>query len=214
MSRFKRIPCIYIDDRDFEIGAPIPVNVENAIERSRKTLLILTPNWVASEWTAFEALLTHMKDPAGRGRRILPLMVERCAPPSYLQMRHYLDLTNPAEFDFQMQRLIAAIRSELLQPTSVDPMPVQKPVAPLRPLVREFSHECGLTVLRDLLTEADFETQMGFFILESRLLNNLQDERRYGVNETLRSERARIMDELLRLSRTNLNCNFNDLCRI
>jgi hypothetical protein len=154
-----------------------------------------------------------MKDPAGRGRRILPLMVEPCTPPSYLQMRHYVDLTNPAEFDFQMQRLVAAIHSEPLQPTSVEPIPVQKPASPLPPLVREFSHERGLAVLRDLLTEADFETQVGFFILESCLLNNLQDERRYGVNEALRSERTRIIEELHRLSLTHLQRNFNDLCR-
>jgi hypothetical protein len=54
---------------------------------------------------------------------------------------------------------------------------------------------------------------VGFFILESRLLNNLQDEHRYGVNESLRSERTRIMEELHRLSLTHLKRDFNDLCR-
>src|SRR5262249_20138349 len=34
-----------LPDRDFAIGAPRIVNMEKAVARSRKTLLILTPNW-------------------------------------------------------------------------------------------------------------------------------------------------------------------------
>ena len=90
---------------------PSLVNMENAVEHSRKTLLVLTPNWVASEWTKFEALLAQTKDPAGRGQRILPLMVQSCELPRRLQVFTYLDLTVPAEFEFQMQQLVEAIRS-------------------------------------------------------------------------------------------------------
>ncbi len=36
---------------------------------SRKTLLLMTPNWMASEWTDFEAILTQTGDPVGRRRR-------------------------------------------------------------------------------------------------------------------------------------------------
>jgi hypothetical protein len=86
-----------IDFRDFEIGAPSLVNMENAVERSRKTLLVLTPAWVTSEWTAFEALLIQTKDPAGRARRILPLLVKRCQLPGRLGIFTYLDLTAPDE---------------------------------------------------------------------------------------------------------------------
>ncbi len=100
---------ICIDERDFEVGAPSVVNMENAVERSRKTLLVLTPAWVASEWTAFESLLIQTKDPIGRARRILPLLVKRCQLPDRLAIFTYLDLTKPAELDAQMKRLVAAI---------------------------------------------------------------------------------------------------------
>jgi len=48
---------VCIDFRDFEPGLPTLVNMENAVERSRKTLIVLTPDWVESEWTTFESLL-------------------------------------------------------------------------------------------------------------------------------------------------------------
>jgi hypothetical protein len=103
---------ICIDFRDFEIGAPSLVNMENAVERSRKTLLVLTPAWLASEWTDFEALLVQGQDPAGRARRILPLLLKRCPSlPGRLKIFTYLNLTDPAKLDAQMGRLVAAIRS-------------------------------------------------------------------------------------------------------
>jgi hypothetical protein len=102
---------VCIDTRDFEIGAPSLVNMENAVERSRKTLLVLTPAWLASEWTDFEALLVQARDPAGRARRILPLLLKPCPLPGRLKIFTYLDLTKPVELDAQMRRLVAAIRS-------------------------------------------------------------------------------------------------------
>jgi hypothetical protein len=103
---------VCIDYRDFEVGAPSLVNMENAVKRSRKTLLVLTPNWIASEWTGFELLLIQTKDPAGQARRILPLMVQQCPLPDRLQIFTYLDLTDPADLNIQLPRLIKTIRSE------------------------------------------------------------------------------------------------------
>jgi hypothetical protein len=40
------------------------------VERCRFTLLVLTPNYVASKWTNLEAMLTM------QGERILPLIKE------------------------------------------------------------------------------------------------------------------------------------------
>jgi len=65
---------VCIDYRDFDIGVPSLTNMENAVERSRKTLLVLTPNWIKSEWTNFESFLIQTDDPAGVRQRTLPLV--------------------------------------------------------------------------------------------------------------------------------------------
>ena len=203
---------VCIDFRDFEVGAPSLVNMENAVERSRKTLLVLTPNWVSSEWTEFEALLIQTRDPAGRGRRILPLMVQPCELPSRLQVFTYLDLTDPAQFDSQMRRLVAAIRSAPQPPAPASAALAPRPAPPARPRARGFSHERGLGTLGDLLAHADVQIRLDFAVLQSRLLDNLQHERLYGTSEAIRSERARIVHELNRLALAHLDRSFNDLC--
>ena len=62
----KLLPCLHneglricLDSHDFVIGAPSITNMANAVERSRKTLLIVTPHWIESQWTEFESLLAH-----------------------------------------------------------------------------------------------------------------------------------------------------------
>jgi hypothetical protein len=72
---------VCIDVRDFPVGLPVLINMEQAVERSRRTLLVLTPDWAAGEWTSFEALMVQTEDPAGRARRMLPLMLKDCQLP-------------------------------------------------------------------------------------------------------------------------------------
>ncbi len=103
---------VLIDTRDFAVGTPALVNIEQAIEASRRTLLVLTPHWVASEWTNFEALLEETSDPIGLRGRLLPLMLETCAPPKRLAIFTYADFRDPAGRDAALERLLRQITDE------------------------------------------------------------------------------------------------------
>ncbi len=112
---------VCIDYRDFNVGTPSLVNMERAVEQSRHTLLVLTPSWVESEWAEFEALLTQTTDPAGRRRRLLPLLLESCRPSPRIAMLTYADFTGAIRMESDTQddlgtqwsRLLAALRGEL-----------------------------------------------------------------------------------------------------
>jgi hypothetical protein len=51
-----------------------------------------------------------------------------------------------------------------------------------------------------------------FLLFEFRLQENLQNERYYGTNEQIRSDCARIIEQLNRLALEHLQASFNDLC--
>src|SRR5919202_1399372 len=102
---------VCIDDRDFEIGVPSLVNMERAVEQSLYTLAVLTPNWVASEWTEFESLLVGTSDPAGRRRKLLPVMLAPCQLPARIRMLTYADLRDPTTRDAQLDRLVQTLRA-------------------------------------------------------------------------------------------------------
>lgn len=98
-----------IDYRDFEIGVPALVNMERAAKQSRHTLFVMSPKWTLSEWTDFESLLVQTRDPAGRRKRMLPLMLKACDLPDRLGILTWADFRKPANRDGELARLLKQI---------------------------------------------------------------------------------------------------------
>jgi GTPase SAR1 family protein len=111
---------VCIDDRDFGIGVPSIINMEAAVIQSRHTLLVLTPAWVASEWTALEALLTLAVDPIGRQQRLLPLLLKPCQPPLRIAYLSYADFSDPQQHPSQLRRLLATLQG-CVRPADLGP---------------------------------------------------------------------------------------------
>jgi hypothetical protein len=114
---------VCIDDRNFEYGVPTLINIERAVDRSRFTLVVLSPTWIESEWTEFESLLVGTTDPNGRRRRIIPLMLHPCQGPTRLVMLTHADFTDPVNRVAAFGRLVG----QLLQQQLVAPMPSDPP---------------------------------------------------------------------------------------
>ena len=102
---------VCIDDRDFEIGTPSLINMERAVDSSRHTLAVLTPEWIQSEWTEFESLLVSVTDPAGRRQRLLPLMLKPCKLPPRVAMLTYADFVQPPPNVAPFERLLDQLQS-------------------------------------------------------------------------------------------------------
>ncbi len=100
---------VCIDFRDFDPGAPSVAEMERAVLKSRKTCLVLTPAYLASEWSEFENVMAQTLDPAAHQRRLLPLLLEPCELPLRIGMLTYLDFTQPERAEFQLERLIGAL---------------------------------------------------------------------------------------------------------
>lgn len=111
---------VCIDDRDFEIGLPSLINMERAVAHSRRTLVVMTPAWVQSEWTEFESLLVATSDPAERKQRLIPVLLRACQPPPRIAMLTYADFTDPNQHEAQLRRLVRVLQGapDARQPSS------------------------------------------------------------------------------------------------
>src|SRR5258706_4922495 len=148
---------VTVDYRDFAIGVPKLVNIEQAVDQSRHTLIVMTPEWVAGEWQDFQGRLAQTSDPAGRRAKLLPLMLKPCTPPSRIAMLDYADFTDPAERDDQMQRLLRSLDGQPARTTG-SKAPKAAPVQGGTATVDQRSPEqIDVTALRQLLT-AHFNT--------------------------------------------------------
>ena len=83
---------VCIDIRDFQAGRAAIHNMVDAVKRSRHVVLVLTPAWIKSGWTGFEGLLVRGSDPAGRERRTIPLLLEKCEIPAAVGLADNADV--------------------------------------------------------------------------------------------------------------------------
>jgi hypothetical protein len=144
---------VAIDFRDFEIGTPSLVNIERAVADSRHTLLIVTPAWVASEWTEFESLLLQTSDQSSRRRRLIPLMLEPTKLPARLSMLTYADFTDPTTRNKDMERLLAQLGApqplvpEDMAIPPVSKQPIKYNTGVIRQLLKESLDDEGIIAL-------------------------------------------------------------------
>ena len=82
----------------------------DAIEESKKVVLVWSPEFFANEWPEFEASLIQHLDPVGRKGRVIPLLHTPCEIPSkwgFRQRLSFIDCphASPA-FEFAYQQLV------------------------------------------------------------------------------------------------------------
>ncbi|HEY0347590.1 MAG TPA: TIR domain-containing protein [Pyrinomonadaceae bacterium] len=114
----------FVDFRDFKSGAPSIKEMERGVTTSRKTLLVLTPNYIKSEWCEIESIMLHTLDPANRNLRLIPLLKTQCERPLRLGALTHVDFTDDADFELAWQQLLTAL-AEPLERTAEKPPEVQ-----------------------------------------------------------------------------------------
>ena len=98
-----------IDVRDFRVGVPARINMERAIDQSKYVIIVLTPRWIAFEWTQMESLLFASKDGERIRRKLLPIILKECELPPRIGVLTYADFRDYSKHDESFQRLIKAI---------------------------------------------------------------------------------------------------------
>ena len=126
---------VCIDEEDFEPGEYSVLNMQKAVVNSRRLLLVLTPAWVESRWTAFEGVLAATANPVDR--RLVPLMLETCEPPPYIAALTYVDFRQPSEREEKLERLLRSLAAAAPAPEPVQGEPVRKGLVALGDLMHE-----------------------------------------------------------------------------
>jgi tetratricopeptide (TPR) repeat protein len=99
----------FIDFRDFTPGAPSIKGCERGVLECRKILLILTPNYIESEWCEFEGVMAQTLSPANRDLRIIPLLKTRCEKPLRIGTLTHIDFTDGANLNLAWRQLLTAL---------------------------------------------------------------------------------------------------------
>jgi len=97
-------------DYDFEISKKLAKVITEGILKSRRTILVLTPNYFESKWAEFEKDLAQSLDPSGAAQRIVPVKAEDCEIPPEINTIIYANFTKSDEHEQEWGKLITLLK--------------------------------------------------------------------------------------------------------
>ncbi|MBW4528502.1 MAG: tetratricopeptide repeat protein [Phormidium tanganyikae FI6-MK23] len=98
---------------DFRPGGNFVLDMHNASANTERTIAVLSPNYLRSEYTQPEWAAAFVQDPTGKKRTLIPVRVEACEVSGLLAVIVYIDLVGKTE---------AQKREALLQGVSEQPV--------------------------------------------------------------------------------------------
>lgn len=99
----------FVDFRDFTRGAPSITECERGVVKCRKTLLILTQDYVDSGWGEIENIMLQTLDPSNRELRLIPLLKKECKKPLRIGALTHIDFTDGADHGLAWRQLLTAL---------------------------------------------------------------------------------------------------------
>jgi hypothetical protein len=102
---------------DFLPGSNVVMEMNNAIKRADRTLLVLSRAYLKSDSAFAEWAAMFRRDPAGKNGKILPVRIEPCDVEGLLGSILYIDLVRLDEAKAR-ERLLAGVRQRRNKPES------------------------------------------------------------------------------------------------
>ena len=65
---------------DFAPGSNFVLEMDNATKETKRTIAVLSPNFLESAFVRPEWAVAFREDPEGKNRKLVPVMVEKCSP--------------------------------------------------------------------------------------------------------------------------------------
>ena len=88
---------VYFQGWDFLPGKSWTEQMQQATEKSHRTIAVLSPDYLASRFTHPEWQAAFARDPKGEDRILLPVRIRECFPPGLLGQVIYIDLIDLEE---------------------------------------------------------------------------------------------------------------------
>ena len=98
---------------DFRPGGNFVLDMNRALTDTRRTIAVLSPSFLAADFTAPEWAATFAADPTGVARRLVPVRVRDCKLSGLLAPIVYIDLVGIKSREEGRQRLLDGLKARV-----------------------------------------------------------------------------------------------------
>ena len=123
LDALQRAEVRYHSEAAFELGVPRLLEFERAIQESRRTLLVLSPAYVADGFTQFTDLLAQSYGLESATWPVIPLILHPVVLPPRLAMLTALDASDSMHWSGIVARLCAEAQRPVPAPAPAPPCP-------------------------------------------------------------------------------------------
>jgi formylglycine-generating enzyme required for sulfatase activity len=109
-------PAAVVTSADFRLGESVVLETERAVLTASCTIVVLTPAFVADEWSVLAELLAEHDTVAGTGKRLVPVLLQPCRLPLRIDFRVVLDCTDEDSWPNALTRLRRSIGGSAAEP--------------------------------------------------------------------------------------------------
>jgi Tfp pilus assembly protein PilF len=102
---------VWFDERNIRGGEIGSIAMEQGVAESRHIVLVLSPEFIASEWTDFETQIAIVDSPANRDRKIIPILHTKCKVSRRISRISWIDFSDthgdPMRYEFHLAQLMS-----------------------------------------------------------------------------------------------------------
>jgi len=102
---------VWFDEWSLRGGEVGSIGMERGLQESRHVVLVLSPEFMASEWTDYETQIALLLSPANRNRKLIPILHTKCDVPPRISRINWIDfsdaLADPAQYEFRLAQLMS-----------------------------------------------------------------------------------------------------------
>ena len=114
-----------LQDWDFRPGSNFVLDMQRAASETVKTIAVLSPHYLAAEFTQPEWAARFAQDATGKKGVLIPVRVEKCDPEGLLPQIVYIDLVGLDEAAAR-ERLLQGVEGDRAKPKKSPPFPKKK----------------------------------------------------------------------------------------
>ena len=100
---------VWIDEAEMQVGDSLIEKISRAIAEMDYVAVVLSANSVKSRWVMKEVAIAMTKEIKGRRVKVLPLLLEECSIPTFLQDKVYADFRQPSKYEQELDRIVKRV---------------------------------------------------------------------------------------------------------